>query len=68
MDSSENEELRQRLEELRLAHRDLDEAIEALMSSGRADVIRIQRLNKKKLGLKDNIAKIENALLPDIIA
>ena len=68
MDSSENEELRQYLEELRLRHRDLDDAIDALMDTGRADVIRIQRLKKQKLSLKDKIAKIENALLPDIIA
>ncbi|MBT3701724.1 MAG: DUF465 domain-containing protein [Alphaproteobacteria bacterium] len=68
MDSSENEELRQHLEELRLAHRDLDDAIGALMDTGRADVIRIQRLKKRKLSLKDKIAKVENALLPDIIA
>ena len=68
MDSSENEELRQYLEELRMAHRDLDDAIDALLDTGRADVIRIQRLKKKKLSLKDKIAKIENALLPDIIA
>ena len=68
VDSSENEELRQHLEELRMAHRDLDDAIDALLDTGRADVIRIQRLKKKKLSLKDKIAKIENALLPDIIA
>jgi hypothetical protein len=68
VDSSENEELRQYLEELRLRHRDLDDAIDALMDTGRADVIRIQRLKKQKLSLKDKIAKIENALLPDIIA
>jgi hypothetical protein len=68
VDSSENEELRQRLEELRMAHRDLDDAIDALMDTGRADMIRIQRLKKKKLSLKDQIATVENALLPDIIA
>jgi hypothetical protein len=68
MDSSENEELRERLEELRLTHRDLDDAIDALMDTGRADMIRIQRLKKQKLALKDEISKIENALLPDIIA
>jgi hypothetical protein len=68
VDSSENEELRQQLEELRLAHRDLDDAIDALTDTGRADMIRIQRLKKKKLALKDKIAKVENALLPDIIA
>ena len=68
MDSSENEELRRELEELRMAHRDLDDAIDALMDTGRADMIRIQRLKKQKLALKDKITKVENALLPDIIA
>ena len=47
---------------------DLDDAIDALTDTGRADMIRIQRLKKKKLALKDKIAKVENALLPDIIA
>ena len=68
VDSSENEELRRELEELRMAHRDLDDAIDALMDTGRADMIRIQRLKKQKLALKDKITKVENALLPDIIA
>ena len=68
MDSSENEEMRQRLEELRVAHRDLDDAIDALTETGRADMIRLQRLKRQKLALKDRIAKVENALLPDIIA
>ena len=68
VDSSENEELRRELEELRMAHRDLDDAIDALMDTGRADMIRIQRLKKQKLALKDRITKVENALLPDIIA
>ena len=68
MDSSENEEMRQRLEELRVAHRDLDGAIDALTETGRADMIRLQRLKRQKLALKDRIAKVENALLPDIIA
>ena len=51
-----------------MAHRDLDDAIDALMDTGRADMIRIQRLKKQKLALKDKITKVENALLPDIIA
>ena len=68
MDSSENEEMRQQLEELRVAHRDLDDAIDALTDTGRADMIRLQRLKRQKLALRDRIAKVENALLPDIIA
>jgi len=68
VDSSENEEMRQQLEELRVAHRDLDDAIDALTDTGRADMIRLQRLKRQKLALRDRIAKVENALLPDIIA
>ena len=68
MDSSENEEMRQQLEELRVAHRDLDDAIDALTETGRADMIRLQRLKRQKLALRDRISKVENALLPDIIA
>ena len=68
MDSSGTEELRQQLEELKIAHRDLDDAIDALLDTGRADMIRIQRLKRQKLSLKDKISQVENAILPDIIA
>ncbi len=66
--SAEKEELRTRLLELRTEHRDLDNAITALTESGAYDRLRIQRLKKRKLALKDQIVKIESALLPDIIA
>jgi len=49
-------------------HRDLDEAITALIEKGTADPLTIQRLKKKKLRLKDLIAIIEDRLTPDIIA
>lgn len=62
------EMLRIRLEVLRREHRDLDDAICALESSGRADQLRLRRLKKQKLQLKDMIAKIEDRLIPDIIA
>lgn len=62
------EVLRVELEVLRCEHRDLDEAIMALESQGRADVLTIRRLKKQKLGLKDKIARIEDLLTPDIIA
>ncbi|HYM31721.1 MAG TPA: DUF465 domain-containing protein [Candidatus Cybelea sp.] len=60
--------LRQRLGELRMEHRDLDDAIEALNAAGTHNHIQVQRLKKRKLLLKDHIARIENLLLPDIIA
>ncbi len=62
----EEVELRAKLAELVQEHRDLDAAIAAL--SGSADQLQVSRLKKKKLQLKDQITKIEDALLPDIIA
>jgi hypothetical protein len=54
---------------LRQEHRDLDAAIQAMVEAGSgADTIRIQRLKKRKLVLKDRIAVLEDRLLPDIIA
>jgi hypothetical protein len=58
--------LRANLAELVQEHRDLDTAIDALV--GTHDIMQLTRLKKKKLQLKDQIAKIENQLLPDIIA
>ncbi len=60
--------MRKRLESLRIEHRDLDAAIDALTESGSTDQLQIARLKKRKLRLKDQIALIEDALLPDIIA
>ena len=62
------EELRRELLQLRQEHRDLDAAIAAMIETGASDTIRIQRLKKRKLGLKDRIAALEDRLLPDIIA
>lgn len=62
------EEMRKRLEILRVEHRDLDAAIEALRVSGSVDQLQIARLKKRKLMLKDQISQIEDYLIPDIIA
>jgi hypothetical protein len=62
------EELKKRLEMLRIEHRDLDAAIEALSSAGVSDQLQMARLKKRKLKLKDQIAMIEDYLIPDIIA
>lgn len=65
MDESE---IAEKIQQLIVQHRDLDMAIEALVESGKSDVIQIQRLKKQKLYLRDKISHMENDLLPDIIA
>ena len=64
----EETELRARLDLLREEHRDLDEAIVALAHAGSADQLRLARLKKRKLRLRDEIAAVEDLLIPDIIA
>ncbi len=60
--------IRREIAELRQEHRDLDTAIAVMAEAGGADVIRVQRMKKRKLALKDRIARLEDRLLPDIIA
>jgi hypothetical protein len=55
-------------ERLREEHRDLDAAIEALRSAGQVDQLQVQRLKKRKLLLRDKLARLEDELTPDIIA
>jgi hypothetical protein len=62
------EEMRKRLAALRIEHRDLDAAIDALSGAGAHDQLQIARLKKRKLRLKDQIAILEDYLTPDIIA
>ena len=59
---------RVKLEVLRREHRDLDDAIHVLQTSGRGDQLALRRLKKQKLALKDEIARVEDLLTPDIIA
>ena len=62
------EEMRVRLATLRESHRDLDVAAEALADRDTPDQIRIARLKRQKLRLRDEIAWLEKRLVPDIIA
>ena len=62
------DDLRHRLEALRLEHRDLDDVIAHLIEKAPFDQLQLQRLKKRKLGLKDAIIRIESQLQPDIIA
>jgi len=64
----EHERVRAALAERRQAHQDLDAAVAALESAPRPDQLRIARLKKQKLVLRDQIAQLENRLTPDLIA
>jgi hypothetical protein len=68
MSTSNDRNLRLKVAQLRQEHRDLDEAIVALEATAERDQLRLTRMKKRKLSLKDEIARIEDQLLPDIIA
>ena len=68
MDRVTDRDLAERLDALKLEHRDLDEAIASLSSAGMPDQLRLARLKKRKLRLRDEVATIESRLIPDIIA
>ena len=65
LNPAEQSRLSQRMAVLRQEHRDLDAAIEQLQADIRADELMLKRFKKRKLLLKDQIAWIENALIPD---
>jgi hypothetical protein len=67
-DVQDPEGLRAQLQELRVEHRDLDEAISRLAGAPPADELILRRLKKRKLHLKDRIALIERMLEPDVPA
>ncbi|MEL6574463.1 MAG: DUF465 domain-containing protein [Pseudomonadota bacterium] len=64
----QEEILRSQLDVLKSEHRRLDDEIEAERDNPLADQLALRRLKKKKLALKDEIARIEDLLYPDIIA
>ena len=61
-------ELRLKLQELKLEHAALDDAISRLVEDPLIDQLKLQRLKKRKLQLKDFIANLENKLIPDLDA
>jgi hypothetical protein len=67
-DSVDQTQLRRKLTELQSEHRDLDDVIARLVERLPVDMLQIQRLKKRKLAIKDEVTRIENMLLPDIIA
>ncbi|MBK7813551.1 MAG: YdcH family protein [Rhodocyclaceae bacterium] len=66
--NDEPETLRAQLQELRIEHRDLDEAIERLEAAPPHDELLLRRMKKRKLQLKDKIATIEHLLEPNQLA
>ena len=68
MTDADERALREKLAQLMQEHRDLDAAIAAMGEQGVKDQLQVTRLKKRKLQLKDQITRIEDALLPDIIA
>jgi len=67
-DDEEQAAMRDRLETLRVEHRDLDDVIDRLADDPNLDQIRLSRMKKRKLQLKDMIAKLESRLIPDLNA
>jgi hypothetical protein len=62
------EDIKRRLIELQVEHRDLDEAIERLGQQSGVDELKLRRLKKRKLQIKDSISQLEMLLVPDIPA
>ena len=68
MQPNDPAEIARRLTELRLEHRDLDVAIERLAANPGVDQLHLKRLKKRKLLLKDCIARLQSQLIPDLDA
>lgn len=68
MEQMQQDELTAWLDELRTEHRDLDDLIHLLQSDRHPDLMQIQRLKKRKLRLKDMVARLESKLIPDLDA
>jgi hypothetical protein len=68
LDPQEEARIRAQIATLREEHQDLDDAVRALEGRPMPDQLQIARLKKKKLTLRDQIAKLEDKLTPDIIA
>lgn len=58
----------ERLRELRIEHRDLDDVISRLQLDLRVDELQMKRLKKRKLMIKDQITRLESELIPDLNA
>ena len=64
----DNSEIKQRISELSLEHKDLNDAINLMKEKPFVDELQIRRIKKRKLKLKDEIQLLESKLIPDIEA
>lgn len=64
----EQQEIKRRIIELQIEHRDLDEAIARLAAQSGTDELHLRRLKKRKLQIKDTLALLQMELVPDIPA
>jgi len=64
----EDEHIRHRINELSLEHGDLDDAINLMTEATYTDQLKLQRMKRRKLRLKDEISQLESQLIPDIKA
>ncbi|MDJ0686691.1 MAG: DUF465 domain-containing protein [Alphaproteobacteria bacterium] len=68
MEYQDEQQIQARIEALTIEHRDLDDVIDRVSEEAPFDQLRVQRLKKRKLALRDEIARLEALLIPDIIA
>lgn len=68
MSSDEEQAISERLQQLRIEHRDLDDVIHRLQREVHVDQLQLRRLKKRKLFLKDIITRLESRLIPDLDA
>ncbi|MEK9531616.1 MAG: DUF465 domain-containing protein [Alphaproteobacteria bacterium] len=68
MQDTQTDYIRKKLEDLLSEHRDLDDVIDSMVKNQVFDQLQLQRLKKRKLGLKDEIIKLKALIVPDIIA
>lgn len=66
--NEEKHKLEERLFELKQEHRDLDDVINRLLLTPAVEELQLKRFKKRKLKLKDTIMRLENMLIPDILA
>ena len=68
LNEEEIAQIQEKLEALRIEHRDLDDVIARLTESATVDQLQLRRLKKRKLQLKDQITRLHSIILPNIIA
>jgi len=68
MQAEQIEEIKRKIVELGIEHRDLDEVIARLTADPSPDELQLRRLKKRKLWLKDEITRLQMLITPDILA